>query len=318
MLPISFVESETNFRHCGQYGHVWSAIHAFHAYIVAHNVSGLLHVPSPAHCPKKYHELSQLFTKKRMGLVVKLSRQVPLCVDSSVDSCQPFARKVFVRDLPDYHFDDSLRSYVRDLHDLRWDKKRRITFVSNEHASNGRRIKDEQALLREIRSNFSEYGWWVQSMNPANMSYEVELKMFAGSRVVVGLFGSSLHTCRFFTPGTVVVELHGGLKHDFNHAGYWSLCNSRHGLAYAGVVDPNAIPTLVEGELVYQTAEARKVGAFRARDVLDAIHYGIRGERVEMQKLYTKHMPIPFYDPRRNYDRVQVKRRYDAFVAATS
>lgn len=49
---------------------------------------------------------------------MKLSRHVPLCMSSSADPCHSVRRKVLVRDLRDDHFDDSLRSYVRDLHDL--------------------------------------------------------------------------------------------------------------------------------------------------------------------------------------------------------
>ena len=318
MVDIAFIESNMNFYHCGQYGHIWSAIHAFYAYITVHDVSGVINLPSPSHCPKKYYELARLFTNKKKGVFINLSRKVPLCTSSSTGPCDSVASRVFVSTVTDYHFNASLRSYVRRLHKLGWDNTKRITFVSNEHASNGRRIEDEQTLMHAIRSNFSRTDWHVHMTSLANMSYIAELRNLARSRVVVGLFGSNLHTCRFFTPNTVVVELHGALKNDFAHGGYWNLCNSRHNLTYAGVVDPHAVPELIGGRLLYRRVESRYTGRFSPTDILDAIHYGIRSDHVGMQRLYTKHLPMPFYDPRRKYDEAQVQRRYDSFIAATT
>ena len=77
-------------------------------------------------------------------------------------------------------------------------------------------------------------------------SYKERLQAFANAAVVVALFGSALQNCRFMTRGAVVVEIHGGLRGNFDEDRdhfYERMCAQEGlGLRWVGYVPPGFRP----------------------------------------------------------------------------
>ena len=92
---------------------------------------------------------------------------------------------------------------------------RLITWVLSSSGSNGRRIHEELDLVTHVRQRLPP-GWTIRTLDLTNMPYGDEIRQVASSAVLVSLFGSALHNCRFMLPNSTIVEVHGALKHDFD------------------------------------------------------------------------------------------------------
>lgn len=123
-----------------------------------------------------------------------------------------------------------------------------VLLVSNEGAPNGRRIADEAGLERALRAHFRRTRPELQFARHRfdELEYPEEVRLFSRAAVVVSLFGSALHNCRFMRPGSLAVELHGALRRDFldGYTGYWygQLCSGM-GVTWLPVAVPGGVPT---------------------------------------------------------------------------
>lgn len=119
------------------------------------------------------------------------------------------------------------------------DPRPTLLYVRSARWTNGRRVADEEVLVRALRE-------WSARAHGARVRFEAvhahavpgglraELRLFAGAAAVVSLFGSALHNCRFMAPGAVVVELHGALHDDGgSHYQYTNLCGADAQLLHA-------------------------------------------------------------------------------------
>ena len=96
---------------------------------------------------------------------------------------------------------------------------RRVVWVLAGSGSNKRRIHAEAQLIERFRVllRTERPAWHLDVIDTAAVSYADEIRTIAGAHVLISLFGSSLHNCRYMAPGSVVIEIHGALKHDFGH-----------------------------------------------------------------------------------------------------
>ena len=83
--------------------------------------------------------------------------------------------------------------------------------------SNRRRIYREAQLVTQLRQLLRRERptWRLTTVDTANASYAEEVRAISAAHIMVSLFGSSLHNCRFMAAGSTVIEIHGALKHDF-------------------------------------------------------------------------------------------------------
>ena len=83
-----------------------------------------------------------------------------------------------------------------------------VLFVSNEGASNGRRIVNETALASAVRAHFDRVrpSWRFRHQRLESLSYGNEIRLMRRARVLISLFGSALHNCRFLDPSALVIQ----------------------------------------------------------------------------------------------------------------
>ena len=92
--------------------------------------------------------------------------------------------------------------------------------------SNGRRISNEGGLAARIqRLVKQERPTWTFSQlrgDGRKLDYRSELRQWARAGIVISLFGSALHNCRFMANRTTLVEIHGALQSNdrFGRADY--------------------------------------------------------------------------------------------------
>ena len=113
-----------------------------------------------------------------------------------------------------------------------------VLFVSNVAASNARRIANESGLadvVREVvRQVKPEYRFRYQRLE--SLSYTNELKLLRRTAVLISLFGSSLHNCRFLPEGAIVLQIHGALKAEVGEGSAYQfrdVCERAMGLKWA-------------------------------------------------------------------------------------
>ena len=116
-------------------------------------------------------------------------------------------------------------------------------FVSNEGASNGRTIADEAAVAAAVRRALSELrpNWRFRYQRLESLSYTNEVRLLRRTTLLISLFGSSLHNCRFLPPGAIVLQVHGALKGEVaarTAYQFRKVCEDWMGLRWAGFAAP--------------------------------------------------------------------------------
>jgi hypothetical protein len=118
------------------------------------------------------------------------------------------------------------------------------TIVFIRRGTNGRQIWREAEVVRAARE-------WAAGAHPSlrfmqfrgSVNYADQIRLFARTRLLIGLFGSGLHNCRLMPAGSVVVEIHGALRNDFqDDYGYYNLCANTCGLRHVHLVVEDAHP----------------------------------------------------------------------------
>ena len=120
--------------------------------------------------------------------------------------------------------------------------------ISNVGASNSRRVDNETTLALALSKYFRRQRPGLRFVHKAleTLEYGEEIRLFSRAAVVISLFGSALHNCRFMRPGSLVVELHGAMGNDFfdgvngNYL-YGGLCSSM-GVHWLPVAVPGGMP----------------------------------------------------------------------------
>ena len=116
-----------------------------------------------------------------------------------------------------------------------------VLFVSNEGATNGRRIADEAAVADAVRRAVSALrpAWRFRYQRLESLSYANELRLLRRTTIMIGLFGSNLHNCRFLDAGAAVLQIHGALKGELGSLyQYRHVCHKGLGLRWAAYVAP--------------------------------------------------------------------------------
>ena len=144
--------------------------------------------------------------------------------------------------------------------------------------SNGRRLKGELQLAERIRS-FVSTEWPSLRFEWADISampYREEISLLRRSAVLISLYGSSLHNCRWLPPEAVVIEIHGALQTQWRDSGYAWLCASEMGLRWVAVAADNALPLpsppTVGSETSTAGATARRVNVTRPAEPWPSFH----------------------------------------------
>jgi len=125
-------------------------------------------------------------------------------------------------------------------------------FVSNEGASNGRRIADELLLAQAVKTCLAilRPNWRFRHQRLESLSYYNELRLLRRTTLMIALFGSSLHNCRFLPEGAMVLEIHGALKGETSRSAfslYPTICRQEMGLDYAAYVPPGWDCSVLDG-----------------------------------------------------------------------
>lgn len=129
-------------------------------------------------------------------------------------------------------------------------RPRQVTFVSTAHNRISKRgLENEEALVNATRAFFEKHAPELKFVlfdhAKANGGFASEVRTFGRSAVVISLFGSSLHNCRFVPPGAVVIQLHGATKNEWGvntDRDYYELCARRCGARWAPYRVPGSIP----------------------------------------------------------------------------
>mmetsp|Transcript_25112 Transcript_25112/g.73724 ORF Transcript_25112/g.73724 Transcript_25112/m.73724 type:complete len:478 (+) Transcript_25112:115-1548(+) len=130
-----------------------------------------------------------------------------------------------------------------------------LLYARSGRNSNRRRIAAEDELVAVLRT-------WAAETHPALdfvaidvhavKPYASELALFARAALVVSLFGSTTHNCRFMAPGSTYVEIHGALHNDFGTFDlYRRVCAVNFGILHAPWQVPGAVPERSNGTLVF-------------------------------------------------------------------
>ena len=105
------------------------------------------------------------------------------------------------------------------------------------------------AAVRAVRAIVERErpSWTFKAISPTRGvdAYREEVRTIARARVLVSLFGSSLHNARFMPNGSILVELHGALKQNWawqNDHFYRDLCESELGVQWVGYAVPDFRP----------------------------------------------------------------------------
>ena len=174
-----------------------------------------------------FEEIQAIFSNDVTGLNITRAPWVPYCHRGCcwqyrVPSTPPDERIMLIHNYPDYFsykhlpqdWEEQLRDAVVSMLRVRR-SPRLITWVLSSSGSNGRRIYDELGLIAHVRQRLPPT-WTLRTLDLTNATYGDEVRQISSSAVLVSLFGSALHNCRFMLPNSTIVEVHGALKHDFD------------------------------------------------------------------------------------------------------
>lgn len=148
-----------------------------------------------------------------------------------------------------------------------------VTFISTVHNSVSKRaFEDEAALVNASRAFFRLQAPELRFhlLDHGSVSFAEEVRVISHTAVLITLFGSALHNCRFLPPGAIVIQLHGATKNEYSVGTdlmYYGLC-SRLGARWVPYRIPGSIPLGVSGrnnQLFYNTTLGGLSPASRAR-----------------------------------------------------
>ena len=107
------------------------------------------------------------------------------------------------------------------------------------HGINQRRLANESGLVDALRMHIAHrHPRWrlVAIETDGSIPYADEAAAISRSDVLISLFGSALHGCRYLARGSIVLELHGALANDASqHWQYWNVCAWLYGMRWAAL-----------------------------------------------------------------------------------
>jgi hypothetical protein len=170
-----------------------------------------------------------------------------------------------------------------------------VTWLRSSRGTNGRRILNEEILISALRTRLSEShpSWRLEAVHGEALSYADEARLITRSSILISLFGSSLHNCRFLARGSIVLELHGALA---DQAGqdwfYYNLCANGFGMRWVGLPLEPAYPESSRraDRLVATVSPAQfvdffaKITAGKWQDLLGGYAAAIRRRRSEQRE----------------------------------
>ena len=112
-----------------------------------------------------------------------------------------------------------------------------VLLVSSQCASNRRILINEDALAAALQSHvaISHPSLCFMRVTLESLSLSDEMQLLRRTRVLISLFSSSLHNCRFLPPEAAVLEIFGAVKGEL-HSGlmlYDDICRKRMQLRWA-------------------------------------------------------------------------------------
>jgi len=232
------------------YGHIWHTMLAFWHDIVRPLLARVRAGEEPRSWPTivlpagehmgsggehSFEELELLWSSNATRLRIERAGWVPICIEPvgwrtccvrageppTADGSGSLSRIALLANFPGKSPDLS-----------RWDDFRRdawyalgvsapptsghLVWIVAAAGTNGRRIHNEYPLMSSIRRLVQQEqpSWRFSTLhgNGAKLPYRDELRAWASASLVVSLFGSAEHNCRFMANGTTLVEVHGALK----------------------------------------------------------------------------------------------------------
>lgn len=209
-----------------------------------------------------FHEIEALWSSDATGVRIMRAPWVPICMDSpGFRSCcvradtpppgLPFHLLAgFPGEPPDFaqwprFRSDAWRALGVDRVTLETSPPR-LMWVLASSGSSLRRIDGEASLLQSARELLRQKrpGWHFTVLDlrhEARRGYRYELQQWAHASLVVSLFGSSEHNCRFMANGTALIEIHGALRGDGGSAAdyfYRDVCARRLGVRWLPYEEP--------------------------------------------------------------------------------
>jgi hypothetical protein len=169
-----------------------------------------------------------------------------------------------------------------------------VTFVSTRRSSNGRRIAEEASLVRALKRFVAHRRptWrFVHAELESLGSYAEEVALMARTRLLIGLFGSALHNCRFLPQDSVVIELHGALKNDVGFRDwylYYKVCQRQVGIRWVGVPADNAMNNVISETHGSSDEPSYLQARFNTTKVVEAVNNVIDGQWEAVAREYVR------------------------------
>ena len=259
----------------GSYGHIWRVVESFFTCVVLENLAAnetahrRVLVPASLEyngaSREPFRELLTLFSGSGSRMSLVRTPALPYCpppwkVASSHQCCHNTSTRSALRHA---HGGTSLRfvelrpwvsgqlpAHLQAMRHVVWANlgvyetvPDTVVFASSEGATNARRIANEAAVAEAVRSVVTKYrpGWRFRYQRLESLTYANELRLLRRTTMLVALFGSSLHNCRFLPEGTIVLQVHGALKGETSRGGaylYRDVCHRHMGLPWAAYAVP--------------------------------------------------------------------------------
>lgn len=290
---VTFVDMLLRMHDNTTYGHIWSAVYSFFVSFVQRGRCSAYAIPAVANGQLVYTELAII-----LGGPIPIMRAewVPVCFTQDDACCTEAAEHgILTNRLCGEWAITPERTLALRAHAVKAvplptaaPGPPMVVFLSSRISTNHRRIADEAAVRGALAATAQRLQLHFRVLEAESTDYVEELRTIHAARVVVGLFGSGLHNCRFMAKDSTLIELHGALDQDFRNPGYWTLCNCQIGLRYVGVRIAWAVPQLINRTLIYgPTSHGRLHRAYRsfrrvarvnATAVAEALELAVKGE----------------------------------------
>jgi hypothetical protein len=260
-------------HHSLKYGHVWDYINSFYCTIIQPRAivrpSPLRHlrVFAPAgmvECSREHEHILTLFgserAQRRLNLTLERAPWVPSCTRLAKE-CYAHGgpprelrgRVTLLDSFPIGGFTlgstehRGFRNVVHDALGLGQGPPGTILYIRSSKWPTRRHVADEERVIEALAK-------WAAAEHPQlNFSAEhvhrlpfgEEVARFADARVMISLWGSSIHNCRYMRAGTLVVELFGALGGHFGDTVlYNDVCSRSCRLQHAPLGVPGAYPLM--------------------------------------------------------------------------
>ncbi|KAJ1625965.1 hypothetical protein T492DRAFT_1035894 [Pavlovales sp. CCMP2436] len=266
MIAVGYM---SNRHHSLRYGHIWDYLNSFYCAFVRTRAETQwtrpLRIFVPAgmvRCSKEHEASLALFGSKRaqqvFGFTMERAPWVPSCIllakSCYVHGGVPEELRGQVTLFNDFRLGPfklflkqhvQFRDRVHDALGLGTGPPMSILYVRSSQWPTGRRVGEEEKVVAQL-------ALWAAREHPTLsfraehvhwLSYVEEVAAFADARVLISLWGSSLHNCRYMRAGSLVVELHGALDSKFGDTTiYTQACSGSCGLLLAPYGVPGAFP----------------------------------------------------------------------------